>query len=50
MVVDFSEGVSSGMHDDVLREKLCLAYLVVCLQEFLMRWDMCLDPGAEPLQ
>jgi len=28
------------------REKLCLAYTVVCLWEFLMRWDMCLDPSV----
>ena len=31
---------------DALREKLCLVYPVVCLREFLIRWDMCLDPGT----
>jgi len=28
-------------------EKLCLVYPIVCLREFLMRWDTCLDPSAD---
>ena len=31
---------------DVLKEKLCLAYSVICLREFLMRRDTCFDPDA----
>jgi len=31
---------------DAFREELCLAYLGVCLWEFLMRWGICLELGA----
>jgi len=58
-VATLSEGAFSGQWiprknecpreqlGDVLREKLCLMYLVVCLHEFLMRWDTCLDLGTD---
>ena len=39
-------GASSGQLGDALREKLCLAYHVVGLREFMMRRDTCLDPDA----
>ena len=46
--INFSEGgISSRMLGDTLREKLCLAYHVVCLHEFLMRRDTCLDPNPD---
>ena len=39
-------GTSSWQLGNALSEKLCLAFPIICLREFLMRWDTCLDPDA----
>jgi len=45
--VESLEGVTSGTAGRRSQgEALLGIYPVVCLREFLMRWDACLDPGT----
>ena len=46
-VVPGTERSDLGNGEMMLRGDVLLAHFIVCLQELLIRWDTCRDPGVD---